>query len=324
MKVFITGGTGFVGSHLAEHLINQHDAEVFALMRDLKKPKWLKGLDIHPLNGNLFSIPDLPEDLDFVFHLAGLTKAYKSADYYTVNQKGTASLFQSIQEQRIKPKKIIYLSSMAAAGPSSQGTPVREDHSSAPVTLYGDSKLQGEQEALKFKDELFSVILRVGAVYGPRDRDFLKYFRTINRGILPVMGKKDRLLNLCYVKDLCQALILAAQADLDSGEIFHIAHPQPHSWNEIGQISGEILNKKLITVRIPLPLVYLAAAGSDLISLFTKKRSIINKQKYLEFKQEGWLSDTLKAEKQLLFKAAFPLREGLKETLQWYQDQGWL
>jgi len=295
MKVFITGGTGFVGSHLAEHL-----------------------------NGNLFSIPDLPEDLDFVFHLAGLTKAYKSADYYTVNQKGTASLFQSIQEQRIKPKKIIYLSSMAAAGPSSQGTPVREDHSPAPVTLYGDSKLQGEQEALKFKDELFSVILRVGAVYGPRDRDFLKYFRTIHRGILPVMGKKDRLLNLCYVKDLCQALILAAQADLDSGEIFHIAHPQPHSWNEIGQISGEILNKKLITVRIPLPLVYLAAAGSDLISLFTKKRSIINKQKYLEFKQEGWLSDTLKAEKQLLFKAAFPLREGLKETLQWYQDQGWL
>jgi len=324
MKVFITGGTGFVGSHLAEHLINQHDAEVFALMRDLKKPKWLKGLDIHPLNGNLFSIPDLPEDLDFVFHLAGLTKAYKSADYYTVNQKGTASLFQSIQKQRIKPKKIIYLSSMAAAGPSSRETPVREDHSPAPVTLYGDSKLQGEQEALKFKDELFSVILRVGAVYGPRDRDFLKYFRTINRGILPVMGKKDRLLNLCYVKDLCQALILAAQADLESGEIFHIAHPQPHSWNEIGRISGEILNKKLITVRIPLPLVYLAAAGSDLISLFTKKRSIINRQKYLEFKQEGWLSDTVKAEKQLLFKAAFPLREGLKETLQWYKAQGWL
>ncbi len=324
MKAFITGGTGFIGSHLAEQLIHKHNAEVFTLVRDLKKPKWLKGLDVQPLNGDLYSLPDLPENLDYIFHLAGLTKAYKSADYYTVNQKGTASLFQSILDQNIKPKKVIYLSSMAAAGPSRQRKPVREDRSPSPVTIYGDSKLKGEYEVLKLKEELPLVIIRVGAVYGPRDRDFLKYLQVIKKRIFPVIGKKDRLLNLCYVKDLCQALILAAQTDQESGEIFHIAHPQPYSWNDIGKISGEIIGKKLITIKIPLPLVYMVAAASDLISLFTKKRSIINRQKYREFKQEGWLTDTHKAEKQLLFRPIFPLEEGLRETIYWYQEQGWL
>lgn len=324
MKAFVTGGTGFAGSHLVEHLLNTHNAEVFALIRDLNKLKWLEGLRIHPLHGDLYHIPDLPRDLDYVFHLAGLTKAYKSANYYTVNQKGTASLFHSLDKQGIRPRKIVYLSSLAASGPSHGGRPVLEDATPSPVTIYGNSKLQGEAEALKYKQTLPLIIIRVAAVYGPRDRDFLKYFRAINRGILPVLGLKKRMLHLCYVKDLSRALVMSAQSKWEKGEVFHIAHPHPCSWDEIGRTAGQILGKKLMTIKIPLPLIYKASAISDFVSLFTRKRSIINRQKFKEFRQDGWLADTHKAQEKLGFNPTFALEEGLNETLSWYTEKGWL
>ena len=95
MKAFVTGGTGFIGSHLVEAL-SRMGIEVFALIRNPKKLKWLKGLNFHILKGDLFSIPSLPGNLDVVYHLAALTKATKAKDYYTVNQQGTASLFESL------------------------------------------------------------------------------------------------------------------------------------------------------------------------------------------------------------------------------------
>ena len=125
MRALVTGGTGFIGSHLINHLLDKNKAEVYALVRNLENLKWLKGMDIRFLDGNLFSIPSLPTNIDYVFHIAGITKARKLADYYTVNQHGTASLFQALQAQNIKPKRIFLLSSTAAAGPSRDGNPVK-------------------------------------------------------------------------------------------------------------------------------------------------------------------------------------------------------
>jgi len=86
MKIFITGGTGFIGSQLIEHFLDQRNADIYVLVRNRKNLKWLEGLDLHILEGDLSSIPLLPSDLDFVFHIAGITKAIRSAYYYTVNQ----------------------------------------------------------------------------------------------------------------------------------------------------------------------------------------------------------------------------------------------
>jgi len=95
MKVFITGSTGFVGSHLIDYYLAKKDVEIFALVRDRNNLKWLKGYDINALEGNLFTIPSLPSDIDLVFHIAGLTLATNLADYYTVNQMGTAVFFRA-------------------------------------------------------------------------------------------------------------------------------------------------------------------------------------------------------------------------------------
>ncbi len=322
-KVMITGGTGFIGSHLVDFLLSQKGPELFALVRDPNNLKWLKGSEIHVLTGDLFHLPTLPNDLDTVFHLAGSTKAVKTDAYYTVNQKGTASLFEAMQNQGVFPR-VIYLSSLAAAGPSRDGRPIREDRPAHPVSPYGKSKRAAEEEALRFKDLFRLIIVRAGAVYGPRDEDFLQYFRSLKSGILPSLRGGQRLVSLCYVKDLVRALDLCSRADLASGEIFNIADPVPYTYEELGREAGKALKKVLTQVPVPLSLASFAAACSSLISKVKKKPRQLNTSKLIDMKQPGWIADTRKAEERLSFKTATTLAQGVEETINWYRENQWL
>jgi dihydroflavonol-4-reductase len=324
MRALVTGGTGFIGSHLINFLLDTKKADVYALIRDPSQLRWLTGLDIHYLKGDLFSIPSLPSNIDTVFHIAGATKARNSADYYTVNQQGTASLFQTLHEQKISPEKVIYLSSMAASGPSPDGNPVKEDDRSHPFNPYGESKLLGEREALRYKEEFPLVILRVGAVFGPRDKDFLSYFKFIKSGIFPSIGSHQNYYSLCYVKDLIHAFDLCLQIDLNSGEIINIADPKPYTWEELGREAGKILKKKLFAIKIPVFLLYSIAVISEGANRLMKKPNLFDRRKLKELKQAGWLADTRKAKRLLSFSPHYNLREALKETLDWYIDKGWL
>lgn len=324
MKAFITGGTGFIGSHLINSLLAQDNIDIYALVRDLDNLKWLQGLNINTLHGDLQNIPQLPADLDYVFHIAGFTKAHKSADYYTVNQEGTASFFKALRTSNCSPKRIIYMSSMAAAGPCSLEDPLAESCTPSPISPYGESKLQGEKEVLKYKDEFPVAIIRVGPVFGPRDRDFLPLLKMVKQGFFPAFGKTARKVSLCYVKDLVKALILCMQKELDNPDIFHIADPRPYTWDEFSQAAAEVLGKKSTRIRIPLPVIYIAALCSELMAKLQKKPSIFTRHKYQEMKQEAWMTTTAHAQDVLSFAPDYSLKEGLQETITWYQDKGWL
>jgi len=322
MKVLVTGGTGFIGSHLVEYLLAK-GMDIYALVRDLDNLKYLKGLNVNFLKGDLFSIPPLPSDIRCVFHLAGMTKALKLATYYTVNEQGTASLFENLRQQRIFPK-VVYLSSLAAAGPSEGSQARKETDPPHPVSPYGESKLRGEKEAFKNKHEFPVVILRLGAVFGPRDIDFLSYFRFIKSGILPSFGFRPKWLSICYVKDVVRALYLAAEKEIKSGEIINIGDPHPYCYDEIGELAGEVMGRKPRNIIFPMPVVYLIALATDLVCLFTGKTNILSRHKYKELKQSGWVADVSKAKEMLGFEIQYSLKEAAEETFSWYREHRWL
>ena len=322
MKAFVTGGTGFVGSHLVEALVGK-GVEVFVLIRNPKKLKWLQGLDIHVLRGDLFSIPTLPGDLSVVYHLAALTKATKAKDYYTVNHQGTASLFESLTRQRLRPH-FIQMSSLSASGPSIEGRPVRENDTPHPVSPYGWSKLQAEREALRRKAEFPVVILRPGTIFGPRDSDLLALLKLLKRGFLPKIFEGRIRVSFCYVEDAVRALLLSFREKVPSGEIFHVASADPPSALEIGQLAARLMGLKLRPLPIPGKMVGAAALMAEWSARIRNTRPSLNRSLFRELKEISWVADIRKAAQQLGFRADTPLDSALAETIAWYREQGWL
>jgi nucleoside-diphosphate-sugar epimerase len=322
MKILITGATGFIGSHLIEAL-SASDDEVYALVRDPGRLAPPSGRPVWALTGDLLSIPDLPAGLDVVYHLAGLTKALKKKDYYTVNRKGTASLLDALERQGLRPK-VVVLSSVAAGGPSEWDRGRAEDDPVRPVTPYGESKRGGEEEALARKERFPIVILRAAAVYGPRDTDFFNLFRYIQRGIVLSVGFKRRLFSLCFVKDLVRALRLAAITPLPSGEILNIADPEPYTLDQFGRAAATALGVDAKKIVVPFGLVFAGVLASEFLSTLVRKPSPINRSKYRDYRQPGWVADVAKARARLGFESETLLEAGMRETAAWYLDNGWL
>jgi dihydroflavonol-4-reductase len=323
MRVLVTGGTGFLGSHLVEALLEKPGAEVYALVRDPSKPRWLAGIEgVRVIGGHLGDVPRLPAGLTCVYHLAGLTKTLKSNDYYTVNREGTANLVESLIHQA-GALRFVHLSSLAAVGPSSPTRGAREEDPPRPVSAYGRSKLEAETEVLKYKDSLSVVILRAAAIYGPRDEDFLEFFRWIKRGIHPVLGAQ--VLNLLYVRDAVRACLMAGESDRPSGEIFNIADPRPCRWDDIGRVAARLLGKRTIPVRLPFWSASLAAVAAEGVGrLFGAGNSIINRSKVAQMMQPAWTADVGRAKRDLGFETVFSLEQGLGETIAWYLWKGLL
>jgi len=322
MDVLITGATGFIGSNLAESL-RAGGARVHALVRDPSRLRYLAGLDVQLLEGDLFRVPELPAGLTSVFHLAGLTKSLKPEPYYTVNRDGTASLIEAILRQGLKPG-FVYLSSFSAAGPSAPGAIRKESDAPAPMTPYGKSKLAGEAEVLARRGALHVAVARVGAVYGPRDAEFAKYFRLVKRGFLPLPGRNTTPLGLCYVKDLARGLEVLASHPAAAGEIFNLGDPVVTSLEDVGLRVGAILGRKPRKIVVPVPIVHAVALAGEAVARLTGRVTIINRQKFNEYTQPGWVADVGKAKDLFGFETKFSLDDGLRETVDWYRANGWL
>ena len=322
----MTGGTGFIGSHLVEALIRK-GVEVRCLLRKSSEPKWIKDLSVTFVRGDCrdqASLKEAVKGVDQIFHLAGVTKAVNEETYFEMNARGTENLIQACLQHNPHLQKFIYVSSQAAAGPSPNGNRKKETDACMPVSAYGRSKRMGEELALAHARELPLLILRPSAVYGPRERDIYTFFKLLSKGINLCTSDPDQRLSLCYVQDVVQAILLAAETQSSQGDIFFISDGQDYPIETIGDAFAQALEVHAFRLCVPKWILMGIASFSEYVSSVSKKPSLINKGKVEEMVQKNWVCDIAKARALLGFDPITRLKQGARLTVDWYRKENWL
>ncbi|MBD3616344.1 MAG: NAD(P)-dependent oxidoreductase [Gracilimonas sp.] len=324
MKAFVTGGTGFIGSHLVEALINSPEYnEVRCLVRSSEK--WLRGMTFKTIGGDLNDLKALGkglENVDVLFHIAAIVKAPSKKEFTQANVDATENLVRLAQKKGVK--NIVVLSSLAAAGPSN-GTPKRENEPMNPVSMYGESKKEMEariKAAAKKNDSI--KIIRPPAVYGPREDQIYSFFKACAKGICPIVGDGNNpRVSMVYVSDLVDGILRAANKTDEGVHTYFISGEGTHSWNDIRAITSKVLGKKTIPLKIKPKLVKKAAGLIENVASLFGIYPVINKEKANELILE-WTCSSKKAEKELDYQSKVSLSEGISRTIHWYKMHNWL
>jgi len=326
-KAFITGGTGFIGSTLVDELIKKNYI-VKCLIRNTSSLQWLKDKPVELIKGDLWNreiLKDALKDADYVFHAGGVTFGKKKEDYYRGNSEATKSLIQFCYEINPDLKKFVHISSQTVTGPSpAADKPVDENTPCNPITTYGKSKLLAEKYVMEYFDRMNVTILRAPAVYGPRDYAIYEYFKTMSRGLQPLIGFKDKLVSLIFVDDLVSGIILAAESEASKSNIYFISSEKFYSWKEVGKITSSLMSKKKLTIRIPHAAVYVVGPFAQFFGMFSKKPTILNLEKCRDLTRKYWTCSIEKAKKELGYRENIGIEAGMRITIDWYKKQGWI
>ncbi|MGB9716252.1 MAG: NAD-dependent epimerase/dehydratase family protein [Thermodesulfovibrionales bacterium] len=316
----MTGATGFIGSHLCEELARRGH-QVTCLVRENSDLKWIENIDSRIIVGDCTKIESLynaVDGIDYIFHLAGVTKACSEYEFFCANADGTKNLITATLKNNPKLKRFIYISSLAAVGPSKNGSPVKEDTEPHPVSSYGRSKLEGEKAVLNYKEKLPITVIRPSAVYGPRDRDLFVFFKMLKKGIFPYWGKCYY--SLVYVDDLIQGIILAAENKEAEGKIYFVSDSKFYTNDEIVKAISSALGVKALRLKIPKFFMPFFAYIGEIVD----RKGIINRDKMVELSYSHWICDTTKAKEELGFIPKVRIKEGMKWTADWYRIHRWL
>lgn len=329
---FVTGGSGFIGSEVIRQL-NARGVRVRALLRATSPRRNLDGAVFEEVRGDLGDIEALKRGVagaDYVFHLAGVIAAPKREFYFKHNAEGSANLARACAEANPALKRFLYVSSLAASGPSSSLSARSETDAEAPISAYGESKLAGEREVFLRAEGKFPVtVIRPPAVYGPRDRGLFDFFKIINSGIMPVFPARnetgEKYCSLIYVEDLVEGILQAGLAEGQGlREIFFLCADGIQTWSEILREIAKALGKKPRRVKLPGFVLAGIAGLYTILGAVTGKQFPLTLDKLSELRPDFWICSNEAAKRKIAFRPRYNLADGMANTVEWYKKNGWL
>ncbi len=327
MRILLTGGNGFIGSHITDALLDAGH-ELTLLLRRTSDVSFIRDRleQVHAVYGSLHpphGLGDAVDGAEVVVHCAGKTKAVWRRDYYAVNEAGTIALLNACEHSGGSLRQFILLSSLAVTGPGTPQEPATEDQEPAPLSDYGRSKLLGER-AVREGSPVPWTVLRPAAVYGPRDGDFHVLFKAVSSGIVPLIGGGRRPLSMVYATDLARCVLAVVGRSDAHGGVYHVAHPEPVTQRGLVDAVAFAMHRDPWAVPVPTLALYPLALGRDLYARLTGRASIMNLQKVPEYSAPGWVCSTEAARRALGFEARVALPDGVRHAAEWYRRQGWL
>ena len=317
MKILVTGATGFIGKNLVKRLVSKGFSVTCLVRNESKKDDilFLKNLGVNLIYGYITkkgTLKNLFDDVSVVFHLAGLLGSYNISNerYYNIHVNGTKNLLSLCTNQ-----KFIYLSSAGVVGPVVNGT---ESTNLNPTNVYEDTKAEAEELV---KNYINYVILRPEFVFGPNDRHVLLLFKSILNKKFYIIGNDKSLLHPTYIDDLIYCLIKCMDDEIKN-EMFFIAGERSVTVSEFVKLISKELNVKYNKIKIP---VILANIYSILIFPLAKLFNfdpILTKSRIDFFTKSR--SFNIEKAREILNYRPTKFESGLKKTIQWYKENGYL
>ena len=301
MRLAVTGGTGFVGSHFL-HVAIEAGHEVNALTRRPQAPRerlqWVEGSLEAPE-----SLRDLVKDADAVVHIAGVLNPRDPADFERGNVQGTLTMLAAATAAGVT--RFVHVSSLAAREPK--------------LSNYGGSKAKAEK--LVERSGLDWAMVRPPAVYGPGDRETLDLFKWAKSGLmlLPPHGR----VSVIHVDDLARLLLRLGETGDFSRALFEPDDWKPAAWThkQLAKAVGRAVGRRNLALSMPGPMLKLGAVVDQLVR---REKAKLSADRAAYFSHRDWAVDPAKRPSDSLWHPEIETGEGLAETAQWYRTHGWL
>ena len=330
----ITGASGFIGSFLVEGAL-ERNFETWAGIRATSSRDYLQLPGLHLLELDFGTDEALGRQLaahkerhgrfDYVVHCAGVTRCMDKADFDRVNYGQTRRLVETLARLDMMPRQFIFISTLSVFGPVHEQDyrPICEADTPRPNTAYGLSKLKAERY-LQETPGLPYVIFRPTGVYGPRERDYYLVAKSVARHLDFSVGFRRQDLTFVYVQDVVQAVFLAIGRQVTRRAYFLTDGNVYASSTFTDLIRKELGNPPVLRLKFPLVLLKSVSLLAECVAKLQGTTSTLNSDKYKIMQQRNWQCDITSTVDELGYRPAYDLEHGVRETVAWYKQKGWL